>query len=323
MATHTWSKRLSSIPHACRPYYSRGHTALHARVVNLTAADKYTGRTSEGVKCCRPALTHPLCTPLPLWVKWPAQWAQGGGDTAQPTRLGSAWGGYKEVTRPQSTKRDKCQSLTAHTCDTSTVTLEPLQSCANSLTPGHLTSSNSSAGFNDPEHMRNYPMILLWLGWTTLKSPMVLFPSITRYFKQFNSVELPRTHEIFSYDPCSLNLMVVQAIQQGWTSPNSRSVLLWSLVPQLLSISSSFPGWNNLNSLNIVLWSFFPQLLSSSSCSAGLNYTPNSWNVLLWSFFPQLLGRSSSSAGLNYIELMKRTPMILVLVITQYFEQFG
>ena len=53
MATHTGNKRLSSIPHACRPYYSRGHTALHARVVNLTAADKYTGRTSEGVEWCR------------------------------------------------------------------------------------------------------------------------------------------------------------------------------------------------------------------------------------------------------------------------------
>ena len=51
--------------------------------------------------------------------------------------------------------------------------------------------------------------------------------------------------------------------------------------------------------------------------------TLNTWNIVLWSFFPQLHGISSSSAGLNYPKLIKYSPIILVLSITQYFKQFG
>ena len=48
---------------------------------------------------------------------------------------------------------------------------------------------------------------------------MILLPSITHLFKQFNSVELHQTHEIFCYDPRYLNFSLVQAVRLGFKYP--------------------------------------------------------------------------------------------------------
>ena len=88
-----------------------------------------------------------------------------------------------------------------------------------------LGSSSCSSGLN-------YPMLIKY-------SPMIFVPSITRYFKQFNRVELHWTHEVFFYDPCSLHFSVVQAVRMGLTTSNSWNVVLWSFFPQLLDGSSS------------------------------------------------------------------------------------
>ena len=69
-------------------------------VVNLTNvfSTQVHGRTSEGVECCRTSSDPILCVhPLPLWVMWPAQGAQGGGNTAQLTRSEAARRGYKKI----------------------------------------------------------------------------------------------------------------------------------------------------------------------------------------------------------------------------------
>ena len=84
-------------------------------------------------------------------------------------------------------------------------------------------SLSSLAGFSQPEHIRNYPSSHnYWAVWAGLSVALprtnrrVFYnpvPWITRYFKQFNRVELHRIHEIFFYDPCFLHYMVVQSVR--------------------------------------------------------------------------------------------------------------
>ena len=78
----------------------------------------------------------------------------------------------------------------------------------------------------------------------TKSSPTILVPSIPQVFKQLSWVEQPRTQEIFSYDPSSLNYSLVQAVQQCWSTSNSWKILLCSLYSQLLGSSSS-SAWLN------------------------------------------------------------------------------
>ena len=77
-----------------------------------------------------------------------------------------------------------------------------------------LSSSSSSVCFNHHKHMRNYPIILLFL--------------IHAYFKQFGWVELPWTHERIFYNLCYFNYLVIQAVRQERTTPNSWNILLQS-----------------------------------------------------------------------------------------------
>ena len=83
-----------------------------------------------------------------------------------------------------------------------------------SLFPRLLVSSSSLASFNQPEHIKDYPMILV--------------PLLTGQFEQVYSVALPQTHGKLFYDPCSFHYSVVQADQLCWTTPNSLNILLLS-----------------------------------------------------------------------------------------------
>ena len=49
---------------------------------------------------------------------------------------------------------------------------------------------------------------------------------ITRLFAKFGWIELHHTHEMFSYDPCSLNYSVVRAIQLDGTTLNSLNIVI-------------------------------------------------------------------------------------------------
>ena len=72
----------------------------------------------------------------------------------------------------------------------------------------------SSAGFNQPEHIRNYPTILV--------------PLITGQIEQVYPFALHRTHGKLFYDPRSFNYSVVLAEQLGLIPLNSLNILLLS-----------------------------------------------------------------------------------------------
>ena len=107
--------------------------------------------------------------------------------------------------------------------------------------PQLFATSCDSAVLNYPEHMKCTPIILV--------------PSITRQFVQFDCIELSCTHEIFSNDPCSFNYSVVKAV------------------------------WLKLNCLKLMKYfsMIFSQLLASSSNSTELNY------INLMKHFPVIL----------------------------------
>ena len=126
-----------------------------------------------------------------------------------------------------------------------------------------------------------------------------------------------RTQEKFSFDPCSLNCSVVRAVRLDGTTLNSWNIVLWSLLPLFLDISSSSPGWNNSELMKDCPIIPFPELLGSSSSSTGLNYTPNLWNILLRFLFPQLHGSSSSSACFIKPLHMGHYSMFLIPLITR------
>ena len=63
---------------------------------------------------------------------------------------------------------------------------------------------------------------------------MILGPSTTQLFKQFDWVELPTTHETFSYNPCFFIYSVVQEVLLGSTNLNLRNILLCCIFSQLL-----------------------------------------------------------------------------------------
>ena len=86
------------------------------------------------------------------------------------------------------------------------------------LFPQLLSSLSSSVGWNNPELLNFCPMILL--------------PSITRKFKQFNRVELHQTHEIFFNDPCFVNCSVVQAV---WLDELPLTIKILSYDPSSLN----------------------------------------------------------------------------------------
>ena len=73
---------------------------------------------------------------------------------------------------------------------------------------------------------------------------IVLFLLIPVQFKWFGWVELLQTHGIFSYNLCSFNYSVIQAVRLGWTAQKSWKVLQWSLSIQVLDSSSSLAGLN-------------------------------------------------------------------------------
>ena len=155
--------------------------------------------------------------------------------------------------------------------------------------------------------MRNYPTILV--------------PSITWQFKQCGWVELPRTYETISYDSCSLNYSVVQAVRlvsTTWTYGK------FSYDPSSVNYSVVKAVWMSElpDSWNILLQSLFLQLLGSSSSSATLNYTEHMRYFILSSLFPEFLGSSSSSTALNHPKHMRNYSMTLVPSITGYFKQF-
>ena len=127
-------------------------------------------------------------------------------------------------------------------------------------------------------------------------------------------MDLPWTHEVFSYDPCSLNYSAVEAGQQDWTIQQTHE--MFSLFPQLLSSLSS------LTVLNFVQLVKTHDKLSYDSIS--LNYcvvqavklgwtTSNWWKNVLQSLFIQVLGNWSCSDRLNYPELMKSNPIIMFI----------
>ena len=73
---------------------------------------------------------------------------------------------------------------------------------------------SSLAAFNQPEHIRNYPTILVFL--------------ISGQFEQVYPFALHRTHGKIFYDPHSFNYSIVLADQLGLIPPNSLNILLLS-----------------------------------------------------------------------------------------------
>ena len=123
---------------------TRGTASTELQIWLMSAAHKYIcmGRTSEGVECCRTGSDPILCVhPLPPWVMWPAQWAQGGGNTAQLTRSG-VLGEITSSWRLQ--KRDKRQQNTDVHCHsrTTAVLCQLSQSWSTSVRNQLLTSTN-------------------------------------------------------------------------------------------------------------------------------------------------------------------------------------
>ena len=114
-------------------------------------------------------------------------------------------------------------------------------------------SSSSSAGLNSPELMKIYPtiiapLILLILQWSLLihllgsssSSSRLNYPEPMKYSSTIHvssitpvvqSVQLGwtihRTHEMFSYDPSSLNYSLVEAVQQGWTIHRTHEIFIY------------------------------------------------------------------------------------------------
>ena len=172
--------------------------------------------------------------------------------------------------------------------------------------------------------MRNYPIILFLLfpvqfkqcSWVELpQTPVKIILQL--FFLELLSSS-SSSHEIFSILwSFSLHYSVVQAVRQGWTIHRTHE--MFSYDPCSLNYSVVWAvhlGGTTLNSWTTVQWSFFPQLLGSSTSSKGVNYTLNSWNVLLWSLYTQILGSLSCSAEWKNPELMTYCRMIFLSSVT-------
>ena len=94
------------------------HRVAYLTIIHMFAALKYMGRTSEGGECCRTSSDPILCVhSLPLWVMWPAQWAQEAGNIAQLTRswrglLGEATSSFEDYSC--SLQREKRKVTVTH-----------------------------------------------------------------------------------------------------------------------------------------------------------------------------------------------------------------
>ena len=100
---------------------------------------------------------------------------------------------------------------------------------------------------------------------------------------------VPRSHKIFSYDPYSLNYLLVQAV--GWFKPTRIHKKL----------------------------SYYPSSLNYWAVRAGLLgwYNPNSWIIILRPLFTQWHGSSSSSTRFKSPKHLKHYLMILLPWITR------
>ena len=157
----------------------------------------------------------------------------------------------------------------------------------------------------------------VWQGWTTPNSWEItlwsLFPLELSDSRRFGRVEPPRTHgklhhtvvrggsarlnrpELMSSSTPGLVPFVVlcyKQVRQGWTTPNSWEIILWSLYPLELSGSRTFgrvePPRTHVKLTAgldpcVVLW--FKQVRKSWP-------TLNTWEIILWSLFPLELSGS-------------------------------